>query len=398
MAEAAAGIELLLACARVRLREADRRRLGAALPRVRDWGEVLRLAAWHGLRPLLDRHLAAMDGALVPQPARVELWSEAEQVRRRNEQLARELAELDAAFGERGLRCVHYKGPTLALAAYGDPGLREFGDLDILMDRGDVFAARDLLVERGYRQVDRLPPALEAQLARSHAHYHIGLRSPDGRVVELHWRTDPEFPVEATGSDRWWDAAARMAVAGREVRCLRPEELTLVLCIHGAKHHWTSLGWLVDVAELLRAEACGDWAAIAGRARALGCARRVGVGLALARDVLDAPLPPEAADLVALDGVQPLARRFARNLAALEPSEPGSWEALRLNLALHERTGRRARLVLDAVFLPTMADWQRWRLPRALFFAYPALRLTRLAAKYARRARPRLAAPRRLHM
>jgi len=379
-------VELLRACARLELREADRARLDGALRAGPDWDRVLELARWHGLRPLLDRHLAQADPALVPTAVRLETWAEAGRIRRRNELFARELAALDAALDSAGVRAVHYKGPTLALAAYADPGLREFGDLDILLDRRDLPAAQALLRGRGYCPIHELPHWLEAAQLESHAHYHVALASPAGLVVELHWRSDPEFPVEATAEEAWWKATARERVAGRDVRCLPPEELTLALCIHGSKHQWTSLGWVADLAERLRAGTCGDWTVIEARAREMGCARRIGVALALARLVLEAPVPESAAALARLPGVEELAGLFAEALLARSPAIPTSWQALRLNLALHERAWRRVRLVVDGAFLPTMAEWTRWRLPPALSFLYPALRIARLSAKYAGRA------------
>jgi hypothetical protein len=68
--------------------------------------------------------------------------------------------------------------------------------------------------------------------------------------------------------------------------------------------------------------------------------------------------------------------------------------ALRFNLGLYERAGHRAAHVYHTLFAPSLVEWTRWPLPRALYFLYPPLRLARLIAKYSRRAgAQRAAAP-----
>lgn len=380
-------LRLLLACARG---EAAPREIHAALEGPLDWALTLRLAEWHGLRPLLHRHLSAIAPARVPRPVMVELWAAAEAIARANRAAAAELARIAEHFEARAIRFLAYKGPLLALDAYGDVALREFFDLDLLVPVADLRAAKAALVERGYRPEPLLTPAAEEALIAARPRYNLGLRSPAGLLVELHWKSDADFPVEGSGA-AWWDAAARTRVGTVAARVFTPEELLLVLCIHGAKHRWESLGWLVDVAELLRRGPALDWDAIARRARGLRCARRVGAGLALARDLLGADLPHGARACVDT-GAEALAGRLGPSILAAAPEIPPQLQALRLSLAMHESVRLRVRHALETVFHPTLAEWLRWPLPRSLFGLYPALRVWRLAAKYGRRALGRLTA------
>jgi hypothetical protein len=159
----------------------------------------------------------------------------------------------------------------------------------------------------------------------------------------------------------------------------------LVLCLHGSRHGWSSLGWLVDVAELLRRGPALDWDLIGRRAHALGGRRRAGLGLALAAAWLGAPLPPGARSLAAHPGVAALAARVGQALCAREPVQRGAGAALHLDLAMREGLASRIRFLAATVFQPSLAEWQLWPLPRALFALYPALRLGRLAGKHAGR-------------
>jgi hypothetical protein len=81
------------------------------------------------------------------------------------------------------------------------------------------------------------------------------------------------------------------------VRSLSNTQLLLALCLHGTKHFWSSLGWLVDLAELMRRDTGIDSQWVRVQARANGCERRVGLGLRMAKDLLDAPVPDLLAPL-----------------------------------------------------------------------------------------------------
>lgn len=386
-------LRLLLACARLRLEPADAAAIDAALEGDLDWERVMHLARWHGLRPLLERHLVGRD-ARIPRAVLVELWAETAAIARRNRALDGELGRIGTLLDAAGVGAVPYKGPTLARAAYGDLALREFGDLDILVARRDVLRAREALCKAGYVAEYPLRPDVERAFLDSGAQYHLVLRSRDlGHLVELHWKTDPDYPVERMDDASWWEGTRQSQ--GPPSLC--PEELMLVLCIHGSKHGWASLGWLVDIAELLRRDAGLDWDGIIERVAALGCARRVGLGLRLAADWLDAPLGPAAAALARSGGIEALLPAVEARMLAPDPGPPGPFEGLRQALALHDRARPRIRLILHGVFLPSLVEWTRWPLPRALFFAYPVLRMGRLAGKYAKRGLEGLSGGRKLH-
>ena len=160
--------------------------------------------------------------------------------------------------------------------------------------------------------------------------------------------------------------------------------MLLVLCLHGTKHFWASLGWLVDVAELLRQHPRLDWEWIAAKARELAGTRRLAIGLRLAQELLAAPLPVEA---LRVFHNQPRAAALATEMAAslFQPREMSSFQLLRRNLKLYERLGQRVAQCFNVVLAPSLVEWSRWPLPRSLFFLYVPLRLARLTRKHVSR-------------
>ncbi|MEO8441526.1 MAG: nucleotidyltransferase family protein, partial [Betaproteobacteria bacterium] len=81
------------------------------------------------------------------------------------------------------------------------------------------------------------------------------------------------------------------SLLGVEVAWPRPEDLLLVLCLHGCKHRWGEVKWVVDVAELIRARPDLNWSLLMETARHAGSYRMVGLGLLLASHLLGAAVP-----------------------------------------------------------------------------------------------------------
>jgi hypothetical protein len=64
--------------------------------------------------------------------------------------MADELAAVVALLDANGVASIPYKGPRSRSRPMGDLGLREFGDLDLLVRAADVLRAKTLLAQRGY--------------------------------------------------------------------------------------------------------------------------------------------------------------------------------------------------------------------------------------------------------
>jgi hypothetical protein len=59
----------------------------------------------------------------------------------------------------------------------------------------------------------------------------------------------------------------------------------LYLCAHGARHSWFRLKWLVDLPYVLQSKAW-DWPALFAKARRMGCADALLLGLVLSQRLL----------------------------------------------------------------------------------------------------------------
>ena len=303
---------LILACARTRLDDLQRRRIrellnGSPL----DWAGLISLAARHRVDSLVSRILWSEFSDQVPA-ASLACLKQAEGIRgHRNLCLTGRMIGLLDLFESAGLTVIPYKGPTLASLAYGNLALRGSDDLDFVLPQREVTQAYRLLLDAGLRTaLDPLSARDARFLERGDLGQYLFLADHASVMVELHTeRTLRYFPEPL----EWQGLQGRsemVLVGGRSVRTFSVEDLLILLSVHGAKHFWNRLSWICDIAELVQTPRGVDWDLSESLARRMGCRRMWLLGLSLAHEMLDAPIPAAIARWIREEsGVAPLRAR-----------------------------------------------------------------------------------------
>lgn len=262
-----------------------------------SWPGILEYALKHGLAGLLYRTISKLDfiSPAILAPIREAALEQAS----RNCFLVGELLEILSIFGRLQIEAVALKGPELALRFYGHLSTREFYDLDILVHPADIERARTALEERGYHA----PPITSsiADLSRR-GHNHLTFVRHDGAAeVEIHWALNTWLERAALEQTGIWSRVRGITIANQPVPVLCIEDTLLFLCIHGFKHRWSRLNWLIDIAYIVRSQEALDWGAVIRRSREVGCYRILLSGLGLAASLLGSVIPPDVEQLIQAD-------------------------------------------------------------------------------------------------
>ncbi len=299
--------ELLLLLARTRVPPEAVRRVAALLDQELDWHRFTQNALSHDVLPLVYTNLRATAGRALPAANLDQLARYFDRHTQHNRRLAAELLRLLSLLDAHSIPALALRGPEFAAAIYGDLTFRTFGDVDILIRRRDARRARDLLFGDGYKLYETRLDA-DGFPAEPGKYEYMFIQEGGDWFTELHWRLTPQHLLAALDFEHLEGRRSMVTLNGTPVPTLTAEDSLLALCLHGDHHHWGRLKWVCDVAELISATPHMSWRQVEMNARRLGCWRMVALGLRLASDLLDAPLPDAVSAMVRRDRrVAPLA-------------------------------------------------------------------------------------------
>ena len=369
--------ELLLCCARTEASQklaARIRELAASNP---DWNYLALLARRHSITPLLYRQLERHASGLVPPNYLAKLKLQYQENAARNTILTEELSRVIKLFSDAGIETIPYKGPVLALFAYGDLALRRFVDLDVIVRKSDVPRARDLLLKQGFTLAKSLTTAQQDLLLRTQHNLQFA-RDERRLLLELHWEVAPHLFASSVQETELWQNLETINVRSTEMKTLSADDLLFSLCVHGSRHLWERLGWICDIAELIARHEI-NWPALLQRAAAADSERMFLLGLHLANKLLDAPLPAHVQQRCAADArLESLANNVVVHLFNGPTHIPAtSSEIFKYNIGVRKSLAARARYFVH-MLRPTDSDFGSHSLPRSLNFAYYLLRPFRL--------------------
>jgi hypothetical protein len=287
---------------------------------------------------------------------------------------------LQRLFDQANLPVAFVKGVSLAKLAYGNLGLRQGKDLDLLVTP-DSFPGAAALVERaGYR---RLAPPTEISGVQLRLlipmRKDFGYVNKLGQELELHWRLflNPHLMDETSliSSSRIVPLSGTIGL-----RSLGKDDLFNYLVTHGTLHWWYQLKWLADIGALLAIEPIGGVEHHYRAAEARGVGRAAALAILLCHRLLGTPVPDTLLTIFRASAILRWLETTALNAMTAGNSEIEPREVLfgttRGSLACFLLgTSWRYWLAELKVHSVCEADVLSIPLPAPLHFLYPMLRV-----------------------
>jgi Uncharacterised nucleotidyltransferase len=347
-----------------------------------QWNGLLALADEHGVTSLLHVALEQIGDAVVPPVVADELEERFSANVRRSLLQARELLRVMAALQTAGIEAIPYKGLVFSEFAYGDLAMRQAGDIDMLVRSRDLPLAQATVEKLGYT------PCLHLCAEELKRYLSVGYEmsfdyGTQRNLLELKWGILPAFYAVDFDMDAMFAAAGSGSFSGTQIRALAQEDLFLVLCVHAAKHCWSRLIWLCDIARLGQGPL--DWARVSAKSESLGITRLVRITLGLAHQLLRAeiPLPPNV-EPTDSSVVETLVAEMANQILSGRSPDPESLAYFRQMIGLRERLGDRMRFILRLAFTPGPSEWNAVKLWGPLSPLYRLVRIARLGVRLIR--------------
>ena len=302
---------LLVLCARTAVSEFVRVEITDLVCDGINWDLLWQLSKAHGVAPLVYRNLAAICPAAVPSAIHEAYRRQNQSTTLMNTVLAKELVALLDALAAKGVMAIPFHGVTLAQVAYGDLSMRECEDMELIVEHGAVSQARKVLWSHGYQLLGADNDA-EADPREGH---HVFLKRNGMAMVKLQWGLAGYHSNFRLDRHALWGRLKPVGLPTKAVMGLCPEDLLILLCVHGTLHNWKQLKWVCDIAEFVRRKPALDWSRILFQASEWRCRRMVLLGLAMAQNLFDIVLPRTVSHEIESDTDLPvLVRRMPQQL------------------------------------------------------------------------------------
>ncbi len=341
-----------------------------------DGDVLLRGAEHHRLIPQLYHSVHSL--SCLPEPFFSTLRRRYAENARQTLRLSRDLVQVAKKLESRQISFLAYKGPTLAAALHREVTERQFADIDVLVPASLVEDAQAALVELGYASKSLIHAIREKSYMRSG--YELAFDLPDApNVLELKWNILPRFYTVHFDLAELFARSKVISVADHPLPTLSVEDLFLVLCVHAAKHSWSELSLVRDVAQLINAQPL-NWDTVREQARKLGIQRIVYINLTLARNLLGAEIPTSTQKEFEME--RPSADTLFRVLSVASAGQQVNTESIsyfRSILILRERWRDRGRFLWRLIF--SSSTRQTIALPAWLSPLYFVIRMYRLAGR-----------------
>jgi len=382
----------LFYCARTKINEEIRSRIEVLINQKPDWDYLIKSAIHHKVVPLLYSSIWRTHSTSIPEKFLKELQYYHIENLKKNLFLTVELIKLVNFLEAHQIPVIPYKGPVIAILAYGNISLRQFSDLDILVHPRDYRKTRHLLLEKGYR------------LATDYSWECSLVNDRYGVCVDLHQSITPEqFPVHFDFKSIQ-QRLKTISISTGKITTFCPEDMLIVLCVQLAKDVWghqhnpLRLSKICDIAELIQANHNLNWKQIFNEAKKLGCQRILWAGLFIANKLLDTPIPKplsRSRNHPSSDFLETLTSDIYNKLVSrsitIDHAEPLSMESFHFKM----RERWRDKLYpqyhdLKLRLLPNERDHKFVSLPKSLNALYYLIRPIRLMRDYINFIRSRL--------
>lgn len=253
------------------------------------------------------------------EPGDIQLAVERLRARSHRARADRVAAGAVSVLSRAGVPSILLKGPTVADWLYDDPAERAYLDADLLIEAGNLEAARAALTAAGYSRIPAVAP-----WTSPHGEAWRRAREPS---VDLHWSL-PGAPASEAIWAGFRSGATEMELEGTSVLAPAAPARALLLALHVAWHGEHSPKARRDLEQGLGRVEHDDWRAAAELARRLAvepvlasAMRQLPSGAALA-DRLGLPAPGPAFPRGALVVRELAATRGARAPARARDRHP----------------------------------------------------------------------------
>ncbi len=276
---------LIIECCRI---DPDSEKLESLARTITDWDSVLSSAYAHGVYPLIAKSLKTI--IAVPDTIKSDLKKISFHIARENMQKGAELIRVVKAIEEEGIQVLAIKGPILSQIIHGDITTRQYADIDVLIPKESIYRAGKILLNHGFNSVRSIEFLKNQTLFNVAKDFSI-INSEKKIHIEFHWQLFLPREIKKAKLDIFALETPCHELNTKMIKTLNPDINLFYLLLHGSKHMWERLEWIVDIDRLIRRrEHEIDWDRLDKLAQDMEVEVMYIIGLAMANEIFKTPL------------------------------------------------------------------------------------------------------------
>ena len=165
--------------------------------------------------------------------------------------LMEEWDRVEKALTKNNIPMMTIKGPASSIQLYGNPIIREYTDLDIVVQAPDVLQVLPVMENLGYVS-HKKKQGFSQPWYMSKPHHLVFIHPNSPYRIEVHnsffqeTKTDPDYQL-----DNIFQRAETVVYKGAEHTIPSLLDHALLMIEHGTKHAWSQLHWVLDAAAVL---------------------------------------------------------------------------------------------------------------------------------------------------
>ena len=250
--------QLILSVVKLQPTAEELERINNLIPLIRDWEYFTRTITDRGIAPLLFKKLSLLSNKqLIPDKVQVHLQQAYYKTFSRSTMLYEQFRKVIEEFGKQNIRVIALKGIYLSEFLYRDIGLRQFSDIDLLVNKEDGEKCLSVLRTMGFKAV--ILGVTEFIDSKSEV-IHYSPMVLNGVSVEIHIKLHRFSKHYAIDVNSFIQRAVPVKLNSVNVSALELHDLLIHLCVHLDKHfrgghvQFTSFSDLVNLLDKYAAE------------------------------------------------------------------------------------------------------------------------------------------------
>ena len=278
--------DLLIECCR---HEPSNVKLEEYAEKIINWNAFLESAYAHGVYPLVAKALKPI--STVPESVKLILKSTNLDIARRNMMMTSELLRMMQLLEEHGIKALAIKGPVLSQIIHGDVTIRQYADIDVLISAEQIYHAAKVLIDHGYTSeynIEFLNNKTLLDVAKDFSIFNVS----QNIHIEFHWQLFLTRQIKKSQINLFSSSNPTCTINTQKIRTLGEDENLIYLLLHGSKHMWERLEWIVDINRLICArEGAIDWDQLCNLAKDMEIEVMFYLGLTISDELFQTPLP-----------------------------------------------------------------------------------------------------------